>query len=94
MNDLKALAEKYAKSEITDQEMSTALPQAERKLKLIISREGDENGIRRKPFYIAQLIAEIVALDRMSSFLINVSFLTQSEREHPAQGRNAPTDHY
>lgn len=41
-------------------EILEALPIAKRKLDLIIQREGDANGLRVEPKYLAMLISEII----------------------------------
>ncbi|MCD7811934.1 MAG: hypothetical protein LUG91_08830 [Ruminococcus sp.] len=62
--ELKQQAESYLGTEIKQSEWDSAKAYAERKLRLIINSEGDSNGERRKPCYIAQLIAEIVRSNR------------------------------
>lgn len=42
----------------TAEEYIDALPLATHKLEILISRFGDDNGERRKPYYLAELIAE------------------------------------
>lgn len=67
-SQLHALAEKYHGNEIKDDEYTRAYQYAKRKLERIINREGDSDGERRKPYYIAQLIAETVSTNRLSAF--------------------------
>lgn len=67
--DLRALAEKYAGGIILECEWWEALESAARKLAWIISREGDADGERRQPYYIAMLIAEAVKQKRFSLWL-------------------------
>lgn len=57
---LRQQAEYYLGAKIGSSEWVEAKEYAERKLKGIIEREGDENGARREPWYLAQLIAETV----------------------------------
>lgn len=54
---------------ITQEEIQACLPQAIRKLHLIIEREGDANGERLKPYYLEELIRECVALERFAKKL-------------------------
>ncbi len=79
---LHALAEKYLGSEIEDDEYPTAYRYAERKLERIIDREGDSGGERRKPYYIAQLIAETVSANRLSDFTKKLYELNRYLDEH------------
>lgn len=58
MNELKGLAEEYLGADIPQELFGMVLPAAQRKLEWIISREGDADGQRLKPRYIAQLISE------------------------------------
>lgn len=66
---VRALAEKYAGGIILDCEWPEARDNALRKLAWIISREGDADGERRKPYYLATLIAEAVRQSRFSAWL-------------------------
>lgn len=68
MDEVKALAEKYLGAEICQEFFEMELPDAIRKLEWIISREGDGNGERRKPYYLAQLVAEIIRSDVMTAY--------------------------
>ena len=43
---------------VSDAAIEAALPSAQEKLERIIAREGDANGERLKPYYIAQLLVE------------------------------------
>lgn len=61
-------AEQYLGSRITPLEWDGARAYAEHKLEGIIEREGDADGARREPWYLAQLIAEIVKGNRFSKF--------------------------
>lgn len=70
MNNLKALAEKQLRDSITDTEMEKAEPYARRKLAWIIHRQGDSEGKRLEPWYLAQLIAEIVYQRRLATACI------------------------
>ena len=63
MEELRQQAEHYLGTEIEPSEWDKAKAYAERKLKGIIEREGDGDGERRKPYYLAQLIAETVRSD-------------------------------
>lgn len=68
MDEIKALAEKYLGAEISQELFELELPAAMRKLEWIISREGDADGERTKPYYIAQLVAEIIRSDVMTAY--------------------------
>lgn len=63
---LQQQAEQYLGSQITPSEWDGARAYAEHKLERIIEREGDADGARREPWYLAQLIAEAVKGNRFS----------------------------
>lgn len=65
---LRELAETYLGAVIPPAEWDEAKAAAERKLDWIISREGDLDGGRREPWYLAQLIAEAVSARQLSRF--------------------------
>ena len=67
MSSLKALVEEELGSTITDAEMKRAEQRALQKLDWIISREGDANGDRLKPWYLVHLIAEAAYQYRLST---------------------------
>ena len=75
--DLKQEAEQRLGTEIESSEWDKAKNYAERKLKGIIERFGDEGGIRREPWYLAQLIAETVQQNRFSRFTIELMELNR-----------------
>lgn len=64
--ELLEMAESYLGETIFPTEYKEAEQYARHKLKLIIEREGDANGERRKPYYLAQLIYETVLANRFS----------------------------
>lgn len=66
MGNLKQLVEQCGQAFVYQEEIDIYLPHAQRKLELIISREGDGNGERLKPYYLAQLLWEIISLERFS----------------------------
>lgn len=63
---LQQQAEQYLGAAIEPSEWDEAKAYAEHKLKGIIEREGDADGARREPWYLAQLIAETVKGSRFS----------------------------
>ena len=58
----------YLGREITDAEWEAALPRAKAKLEWIISREGDGDGERRKPYYLGKLVEERISEDAFSAY--------------------------
>jgi hypothetical protein len=67
--NLIGLAEAYLGNEMFDFEYVEAKKYAEHKLfDWIIPREGDSNGERRKPYYLAKLIEETVRSNRFSDY--------------------------
>lgn len=77
LQDLQQQAERYLGTTIEQSEWDKAKTDAEQKLKSIINREGDGNGERRKPYYMAQLIAEAVRSNRFFKFSVNFIELSQ-----------------
>lgn len=83
---LKTLSEEYLAEPLSDTEYEKAKAQAKRKLARIIEREGDSDGERRKPYYLAQLIAEAVRSERFSAFTLELGELFRyAEEEHKRQ---------
>lgn len=74
---LQQQAEQYLGSQITPSEWDGARAYAEHKLERIIEREGDADGARREPWYLAQLIAETVRGNRFSRLTKLVYELTE-----------------
>ncbi len=70
--NLRRQVESYLGSSIAPSELEEAKAYAERKLASIIDREGDADGARRQPDYLAQLIAETVRSNRLSRCLYNI----------------------
>lgn len=62
LDEIRDEAGQFLGRELTDAEWRDALPQAQRKLDTIISVEGDANGERCKPYYLAQLVKEFVII--------------------------------
>lgn len=62
-DEVKTLVDHYAGCVIPTERIESAMPAAERKLQNLIQRFGDDNGKRRQPYYIAQLIAEQIRSD-------------------------------
>lgn len=58
----------YMNQEISLEELARAEEAAEKKLAWIIKRHGDEDGIRRQPWYLEQLIKEAIAEERFSNY--------------------------
>ena len=66
-------------------EQKEAEKQAKRKLARIIEREGDADGERLKPYYLAQLVAEAVTAERFSNYCNMLHELrTLEKKEMPA----------
>lgn len=71
--DFKELVEQHYELPVTQAEIDEALPQAQRKLDWIISREGDLDGKRKEPTYLAILVGEIINMERFSRYCISKS---------------------
>ncbi len=70
--NIRDLAEKYLGRKISPIEWDAAKEAAQQKLDRILSREGDSDGQRLRPQYLAQLIAEAVMASRFSSITYEV----------------------
>ena len=77
---LKALVEEELGTKISSEEMEKAEHRARQKLDWIIQIEGDANGDRRKPWYLAHLIAEAVCQYRLSAKCI-LGLTTANEKD-------------
>lgn len=66
--------------EITDEEWDEAYPAAKRKLEWIISREGDADGERRKPYYLGKLVEEHISQNAFSRWCAEMSQLNMERR--------------
>ena len=66
---MQALAEQYIGTPIPQGELAEAWEAAARKLEWIVSLYGDDDGSRKEPWYLAQLIAEAVEASRLRAHL-------------------------
>ncbi len=80
---LQQQAERYLGTEIKPSEWVRAKAGAEHKLASIIEREGDLNGARREPWYLAQLIAETVQINTLSIKLKHLADLQRAKKDSP-----------
>lgn len=87
---LRQQAEHYLGTTIEPSEWGKAKAYAERKLKGIIEREGDGDGMRREPWYLAQLIAETVSGERFSRFTFDLMALSQYADEQMGIKKGQP----
>jgi len=70
----------------TDTEMAMALPRAKRKLKMIISRDGDANGMRRQPWYLGKLVEEAISEEEFSQYTMAICQGNTARRQAAAGG--------
>ena len=68
LDAVRAAAVHYLGREVTDDEWNYALGKAKKKLDRIISREGDLDGERRKPYYLGKLVQERIFEDSVSAY--------------------------
>lgn len=87
---LRQQAECFLGAEIQPSEWDKAADQAGRKLEKIIEREGDCEGKRRRPEYLAQLIAEAVKSSRFSQFTIDLMALDRYADEQIGTKKEQP----
>lgn len=92
MDEIKMLAEKYLGAKVSQELFETKIPIAQRKLEWVIKREGDAAGERKKPYYLAQLVAEIIRSDVMTMCCM----LNYEDKKRAAQNGQAlkPQPHY
>lgn len=88
--DFKEMVEKYAEIEVTQEEIDAYLPQAKRKLSHIVNLEGDLDGERNQPWYLATLLGEIINMERFSEYCRRVSCrimpdITKESTQHNAE---------
>ena len=76
---LRQQAEHYLCTEIGPSEWDKAKACAERKLNWIIEREGDGDGLRREPWYVAQLTAETVRVSRLTRLTLDLTYIFTHE---------------
>lgn len=87
---LRQQAERYLCTEIEPSEWDKAKAYAEQKLKGIIKREGDGDGARQQPWYLAQLIAETVQGNRFSQFTLDLMELDRYASEQMGVKKGQP----
>jgi transcriptional regulator with XRE-family HTH domain len=66
-NQLLGLVNNRLEAPVTEDEVIVAIPPVMEKLQRIIQREGDADGVRLKPQYIAKLIAEHIRNERFAA---------------------------
>ena len=72
----------------TEMEMAQALPRAARKLKWIIDRDGDADGMRHQPWYLGKLVEEAIIENEFSQYTMARSLEIQARREAAAACEN------
>ena len=70
----------------TDEEMERALPRAERKLRWILDREGDAEGMRLQPWYLGKLVEEAIAAEEFSQYTMARCLEIETRRQATATG--------
>lgn len=60
---------------VSDELFEKCLSLARKKLQRIIRQFGDENGVRRTPDYLAELVAEAVKSELLTEYSITISSL-------------------
>lgn len=77
-NELRQQINHYAGFEPTTEDIEAVMPAAERKLEDLIRRFGDDNGKRRQPHYLAQLIVEAM---RSNYYALKFALLSEENKE-------------
>lgn len=70
----------------TDEEMEKALPRAERKLRWILDREGDAEGMRLQPWYLGKLLEEAITEEEFSRFTMARCLEIEARRQAATTG--------
>lgn len=70
----------------TDDEMKQALPRAEKKLRWIINREGDAEGMRLQPWYLGKLVEEAIIEETFSQYTMARCLEIETRRQAAATG--------
>lgn len=70
----------------TDEEMERALPRAERKLRWILDREGDAEGMRLQPWYLGKLVEEAISAEEFSQYTMARCLEIETRRQATATG--------
>lgn len=70
MNDFKAIVEMEVGDKVSDEEIVNAEIYARNKRYNIVKNEGDANGKRSKPYYLAKLTAETVLQNRAMDYCL------------------------
>lgn len=84
-NTLQEQAEYCLGTGIALSEWNAAKAFTERKLAFILQREGDAGGARRETWYLAQLIAETVRANALTSTLNQLADLQRAKKDSPRQ---------
>lgn len=70
--------------EINEEDYHLAVGTATKKLQYIIQRYGDANGVRRTPWYLAELVIEALTQKLFSDFTIALESESKGEKPiHP-----------
>ncbi len=80
---LQQQVEQYLGTVIEPSEWARAKAKAEHKLAGIIEREGDLNGARREPWYLAQLITETVQVNTLSIKFKQLADIQRAKKDSP-----------
>lgn len=72
----------------TDEETEHALPRATKKLRWIIDRDGDPDGMRRQPWYLGKLVEEAIIENEFSLYTMVRCLEIQARREAAAACEN------
>lgn len=80
---IRELVKGFTNIEISENEYAQAEKRAKNKLARIIERNGDLNGVRLQPWYLAQLIAEAVRENRLARFTVELYKIQKEIKEKP-----------
>lgn len=93
MDEIKSLAEEYLGIPIPQEVFEDVVPQALRKLEWIIDREGDANGERLKPYYLAKLVEEAIRQEVMTIYCMQ-KFEDKKRAAHKNADNSNTHPHY
>lgn len=93
MHDARRKAEASLGRAIGAEEWSAILPTAQNKLNRIISREGDADGERRKPYYLGCLVAEAIRASEFAAICEDFISAEVAKIKGTAPSRRQPKTH-
>jgi len=93
MQEVRQIAEALLGIPLPDMLWNVTAEQAKCKLERIIDREGDADGERKKPYYLAQLVVEAIRQEMFTAMCI-ADYEEKRNARAKAQGISEKQPHY